>query len=78
MFVLMAIDYLSTCSSGGIIKHSTGCARSDLEKAKNRRRKAEKGQLTEELSNISRAVSFKLELTTFPNTPAENVTLAIS
>lgn len=46
--------------------------------AKNRQRKAEKGQLTEELSNISRAVSLKLELTTFPNTPEENVTQAIS
>lgn len=36
LFVLMAIDYLSTCFRGGIIKHSTGLARSDAGMAKQR------------------------------------------
>lgn len=49
--ILMAIDYLSTCCVGGIIKHSTGLARSDARTVKHR------GRLTEELSNISNTVS---------------------
>lgn len=43
LFILMAIDYLSTCCSGRIIKHSTGVARSDTGMAKHRDKQRKTG-----------------------------------
>lgn len=40
--LFVSIDYLSTCCKGGIIKHSTGLARSDTGMAKHRETDREK------------------------------------
>ncbi len=71
LFVLNAIDYLSTCCGGGIIKHSTGLTRSHAGMAKHKKAGWQRRCQTSHMLSAPRRC--KLELTVLANTPAENV-----